>query len=193
MSLLQLIGKAAYKCILSSNKKSDFQELKNLFSRVQKSDLNFTACSDYDLDKYRQIFLQIFEDTKIMAFIVILAENARIPLHDHHQMNGFVKIIEGCAKVETFTPVKEGRSPSEIICRRELEGEITSETKSCLTLSPNFGNIHQLSAINGPCAFFDILFPPYESDFFRLIKLHLSGSKTNCQASPGVRRIPSCT
>jgi cysteamine dioxygenase len=89
-----------------------------------------------------------------------------MPLHDHKEMTGFLKIIAGTVKIQSYTRTNPTDSnPNHIEVREDPEKIVDTNTESSM-LTPSESNYHEITAIQGPAAFFDILTPPYETEFF---------------------------
>ncbi|CAD6186770.1 unnamed protein product [Caenorhabditis auriculariae] len=66
-----------------------------------------------------------------------------IPLHNHPNMHGFLRILRGKVKAK-------------------YEGEVVIDEKdSCVFLDPVIGNVHEVTALNDATFFFDLLIPGY--------------------------------
>lgn len=90
--------------------------------------------------------------------IFIIDENYTMPIHDHPRMCGILKVISGKLKVHCYTRIQTD-AEDEIIVRAE-EPKILDELSEASIIT-NDCNFHELTALDGPAAFFDILSPPY--------------------------------
>lgn len=91
--------------------------------------------------------------------IFVLNDSYKMPLHDHPNMFGMLKVISGKLKIQSYTriPSKAG----EVLVKAE-NAKIISESSEAAVLLPDSGNYHELTALDGrPAAFYDILSPPY--------------------------------
>jgi cysteamine dioxygenase len=117
--------------------------------------------------------------------IFIINENYQMPLHNHPQMNGILKVLSGKLEAQSYTKI-ETDTKDEIIVRAE-EPKILDSRSDSVVLHPHECNYHELTALDGqPAAFFDILSPPYSDmddssenarhcSFFKKIMLDSSG------------------
>lgn len=92
--------------------------------------------------------------------IFIIDTNYKMPLHDHPRMTGMLKVISGKLKAECYTQVPTSDKENGMFVRAE-EPKILSSTSDAAILYPDKCNFHELTALEGPAAFFDILSPPY--------------------------------
>lgn len=83
-----------------------------------------------------------------------------MPLHDHPNMCGMVKVISGRMKVESYSRIPS-KSTNEVLVKAE-NAKIITENSDASVLLPDVGNYHELTALDDrPAAFYDILSPPY--------------------------------
>lgn len=105
-----------------------------------------------------------------------------MPLHDHPNMHGMLKCISaGKLRVQSYSMDSAKDEPLNVLerlyalnpderppakkyvhCKREPIVEI-DETSPAAVLTPDQRNVHQITAVGGPVAFFDILSPPYDT------------------------------
>lgn len=109
-----------------------------------------------------------------------------MPLHDHPNMCGMLKVISGKLEVRSYSRIPPN---NEVVHVQAENVKILTETSEASVLLPDVGNYHELTALDGnPAAFYDILSPPYsEQDdasedarhctFYRKIFVNDSGSK----------------
>ena len=119
-------------------------------------------------------YVHVFENKDFSAGVFIVRNGARLPLHDHPNMSGILKVIHGQALIQCYTEV-EGTSAADLMkesdpvwqqgklirvsASPEYVADVTSEP--CVLTSKE-SNIHEIKAVGGVAAFFDILFPPYD-------------------------------
>ncbi|XP_044753890.1 2-aminoethanethiol dioxygenase [Coccinella septempunctata] len=120
-------------------------------------------------------YVHIFEDLDITMGIFILKPGLLLPLHDHPEMHGLIKVIHGKVKITSYSlntdsveifNNENGQAFSEPLTPiiAEKTSEITVDSSNaCSILYPEHKNIHQVECINGPAAFMDILSPPYDT------------------------------
>lgn len=158
--------------------------LKSMVDKVKFSDLNLderiVSKSFFSQpDKAPCTFVGIYEDPHFSMSVFVLAENYTMPSHDHPNMHGLLKAISGQLRIQSYTYDKDDpldvldklyalnpneRPPAKksVHCRREPILEV-DENSPAVLLTPDERNIHQITAIGGPVAFFDILSPPYDT------------------------------
>lgn len=82
-----------------------------------------------------------------------------MPLHDHPNMTGILKVISGKLRVESYTRIPTDKENGLIV--KAEEPKILDSTSEAAVLHPEKCNYHEIQALEGPAAFFDILSPPY--------------------------------
>lgn len=125
-------------------------------------------------------YIKVVENPVISMGIFIVGEGESIPLHDHPNMHGIIKCLQGRLRIRSFSrkETKLSSLPEKFSTgnfRQKIElgelflaephvpVELTPESGSCC-LQPYSANIHQVESIGGPAAFLDILSPPYNID-----------------------------
>lgn len=117
-------------------------------------------------------YVSLLDHADVSISIFILPANQEMPLHDHPQMYGILKSISGKLRIQGFTAIDDQQHPISvqrpdnlpcIEVRPEMPVDISPQSDA-VALSPSVGNFHQISAIDGPAAFFDILSPPYNTE-----------------------------
>lgn len=137
-------------------------------------------------------FVHIYENEHVSISVFVLADSYTMPIHDHPRIYGLLKPISGKLHVQSYTasasvdglplqlPYQQFRqhplrqmgqddlgnvkcqssSLTPVIMEPLKELTIDSE---CAILTPTESNYHEIKAVDGPAAFFDVLSPPYES------------------------------
>lgn len=132
-------------------------------------------------DKAPCTYVGLYEDPTFSMSVFIMAENYTMPMHDHPNMHGLLKCIAGNLKIQSYSIDSEKEAPLNVLerlyalnpdvrppprkyinCIREPAVEVDENSPATL-LTPDQRNIHQITAIGGPVAFFDILTPPYDT------------------------------
>lgn len=175
-SLLQRVYHQAKKTFDRTNTplfKTNFTLLKQLVDQLVASDLQidkelYSAQTFARPQKAPCTFVDIYENDDVSISIFILAPGYTMPLHDHPMMYGILKAISGTLMVQSYTAIDQLRNPhiqygQTIKANMEPLKELTPKSDSAV-LSPNECNYHEIQAVNGPAAFFDVLSPPYEAD-----------------------------
>lgn len=119
-------------------------------------------------------FVTIYKDDSLTLEIVILKPNMKIPLHNHPQMYGLIKVIGGKLKVTSYSintektqqvDSKEFPGPKSKFLTAEKSSEKIFDVRSeCSVLEPEMGNIHELESVEGPTAFINFLTPSYNNE-----------------------------
>ncbi|XP_068114284.1 2-aminoethanethiol dioxygenase [Hyperolius riggenbachi] len=123
-------------------------------------------------------YMHICETEAFSMGVFLLKGGTSIPLHDHPGMHGMLKVLYGKVRIMGFDKMESSSHPSSdpppalqpyqhssSVVRAALRstGEYSDSSPPCL-LSPHRDNLHQISAVDGPAAFLDILAPPYDPD-----------------------------
>lgn len=153
--------------------KANLKVLKQLVDQLTPRDLNL----DTDLmseeafrcqDKAPCTFVSVFEHEDVSMSVFILRPGYTMPLHDHPVMHGILRSLSGTLLIKSYT---NSNSDGEIYRRTAKEVSVKAEqpklvgnTTECATLTPTESNYHEISAVNGVAAFFDILSPPYDAN-----------------------------
>ncbi|XP_026480268.1 2-aminoethanethiol dioxygenase-like [Ctenocephalides felis] len=103
----------------------------------------------------------------------------KLPLHDHPQMHGLLKVIAGTFKIQAYSEDHEetlklnDKSDNETeqpedfsvkkVVAKKLDVLLCDENSECCILTPGDGNYHEIEPVNGSAAFLDILSPPYDA------------------------------
>lgn len=152
-------------------------ELVKLVNGLQASDLNINL----DTDKYSEPITCILIDANevFTMGMFVLEKGSKIPLHDHPEMHGVIKVIHGTVKVTTYSPVPnhhdETDVPEEIPIRRmshptdklipvqlHMSKNVTNKDEPVVT-TPTVGNYHEMIVVEGPALMFDLIGPPYDT------------------------------
>jgi len=125
-------------------------------------------------------YIKVVENPIVSIGIFIIREGQQIPLHDHPNMHGIIKCVQGQLRISAFSKKETNfydlaeNLRTEKLKRKMESGEIflaethlpinlSPDSKSCC-LNPKSMNIHQVESVNGQAAFLDILSPPYNID-----------------------------
>ncbi|KAK4875194.1 hypothetical protein RN001_011616 [Aquatica leii] len=117
-------------------------------------------------------YIDIFEDRNVSMGIFILKPGMRLPLHDHPEMYGLIKVLTGTVKITNFSLRKDYahehyshsiNAPSHITVERNADLIVDNSSEPCI-LDPLVGNLHEIESVEGPAAFLDVLAPPYETE-----------------------------
>lgn len=117
-------------------------------------------------DKAPVTYIGIYENELLTMGIFILSPDMKLPLHDHPQMYGLIKVLFGKIKVTSFTVSDDPSSiysndpPLNFKAEKHPDEFMETVTTTCV-LDPKQRNIHEIESVEGPAAFLDILSPPY--------------------------------
>lgn len=177
--------------------------LKHLLDKTTAADVNlhpqFMSKSLWmQPDKAPVTYIGIFENELVSMGIFILRPGMKLPLHDHPQMYGLIKVLSGKIKVTSFSIGEDAAlyaktSPLGFPAEKHPEEVMGTDAPSCM-LDPKMRNIHEIESIGGPAAFLDVLSPPYctwesanntrKCTYFKVCE-HLSGKLYRlCEISP---------
>lgn len=82
-----------------------------------------------------------------------------MPLHDHPKMSGLLKVISGKLRIQSYTRIPSA-DPSDLLVSPE-EPKILDSQSATSYLDDKQSNFHEITALDEPAAFFDVLSPPY--------------------------------
>lgn len=105
-------------------------------------------------------FVNISEKENYMMAVFILDHNFTMPLHNHPNMHGLLKVVSGRLRVNSYSPISNNRQDGDLLVTADELRVLESHSETSI-LFPEVSNYHELTALNGPAAFFDILSPPY--------------------------------
>lgn len=109
-------------------------------------------------------FIEILHDPVMTAVIIVIPPGQRLPLHDHPNMLGLIKVLHGQVRLSTYSKLGhalDGRQ--EAVRTQDL---ILSRLSYPQVLTPSTNNVHAIEFHSGEggkeyAAFLDILSPPY--------------------------------
>ncbi|XP_047352613.1 2-aminoethanethiol dioxygenase [Vespa velutina] len=173
-SAIQILWKQALKTF-GSRKNAGYklyqQNFDNLWSLINK-----ITAEDVKVDKQILDFVKVqsapmcvivvFENKDMTIAIFMLKHGVTMPMHDHPRMHGFLKVISGTVEINSFTLKTNGdhiNMNEEIKAFRHKPVILHKNSPACV-LTPQDKNLHEISCIEGPAAFLDILSPPYGVD-----------------------------
>ncbi|XP_018324432.1 2-aminoethanethiol dioxygenase-like [Agrilus planipennis] len=158
---------------------SNLALLKTMLERITAEDVGFDPLFMSDAlwnrpHKAPVTYVNIYENDVLSVGIFVLKPGMKLPLHDHPQMYGLIKVIAGKIKITSFslntekTVKVESNVEDNIFVPKthvvEMNTEIIADisSESCC-LEPDSKNLHEIESLDGPAAFLDILSPPYET------------------------------
>lgn len=184
MSPINAILKQAFKTFNASAGlyRSNLTVLTNLLGQLEAKDLNlnseFMEESFWEQPNKAPInYISICENNNFTVGIFILKPRGQIPLHNHPEMHGVIKMLLGKVKMTSFslgtenTNLIDGNAVNMNFLKSKHKTIITAELVSAnildikshpCVLDPKRKNLHKIeNIIDKPAAFLDILAPPY--------------------------------
>ncbi|KAJ8879013.1 hypothetical protein PR048_019619 [Dryococelus australis] len=160
----------------------NFSKLKSLADRLTAEHVNLDAnLSKLSPERSRcstrnppVTYVEVYEDSNVTIGIFILKSGARLPLHDHPQMHGILKVLRGTVRIQSYSIKNDCESASNtfgrtlpgadmLVAEKHCEVSVDSSSAACV-LTPVERNLHEIHTENGLAAFLDILSPPYNSE-----------------------------
>ncbi|XP_055843134.1 2-aminoethanethiol dioxygenase [Episyrphus balteatus] len=180
-SLFTKILRQAFKTFDKSNTASLSTNLKILYQLTEQltyRDININPevfIQANSADKAPCTYIHVFESAEVSMSVFILKANYTMPLHDHPMMNGILKGIYGNLLIKSYSAKKNnsdsGKRSNLLYDKLATEIEVTEDEprqvnpeSECAILTPSERNFHEITAVGGVAAFFDILSPPYGAD-----------------------------
>ncbi|OXU25330.1 hypothetical protein TSAR_000433 [Trichomalopsis sarcophagae] len=111
--------------------------------------------------------IDVFENHDIAISVFILKTGVTLPMHDHPEMHGLLKVLSGVVKIDSYTIESESDKVLEqdkLISAVKHPPVIVRPSDSACVLTPLVRNLHEITCLEGPCAFLDILSPPYDTN-----------------------------
>jgi len=166
---------------------SSLKELKLMMNELKSTDLGLDRSEALTINTSREkheapvTYIKIHEDKDVSIGIFIVKSGFRIPLHNHPNMNGLLKVVYGNVDVKVYTKWVPSIPPIElppflqdkthlidqglvVPCSKNVISNVDSSFETFI-LSPDTNNYHEILTVgDGPAAFFDILAPPYHTD-----------------------------
>lgn len=211
------ILKQALKTFESANQSTmsiNLAALKQLTDQLIYRDLHIKKEELFNDENYQSpdrapcTFMHIFENDSVSMSVFIMRSGYTMPLHDHPCMHGLLKVLHGQLKIQSYTKKMSANDPKqnlrEVVVSEE-NWKICTPNTECAVLTPRERNYHEITAVGGVAAFFDILAPPYGSrrcTFYEVVPDSLittfERTKDGLSAEDGqksliLRRIPAPT
>lgn len=112
----------------------------------------------------------LYECDNFTIAVFFLPSGTVMPLHDHPGMTVFSKLLIGSAHVKSydwinpFICVDSGLDDRSMLAKKVLDHDLTTASGTWVLYPNAGGNMHRFVAgEEGPCAFLDVLTPPYSS------------------------------
>ncbi|XP_069690079.1 2-aminoethanethiol dioxygenase [Periplaneta americana] len=161
----------------NSPSEADFQKLVTMAGQLTAADVNLNI-GRLQVDEPREssppvIYINVYEDPHVTIGIFIVKSGEKLPLHDHPQMYGILKVIEGTVKIQSYSIIPNGTIVqsasgdkhlfSQTFCAEKLPETTVNASDGACFLTPTERNLHEIYSVNGAAAFLDILSPPYDT------------------------------
>ncbi|KAK0182610.1 hypothetical protein PV327_000730 [Microctonus hyperodae] len=156
-------GKIGYKFC-----QKNFEKLHALINNINADDVKVdkNILDHVENNSAPMCVIDVYENQDITIAIFLLKHGVTLPLHDHPGMNGLLKVISGTVKIDSYTMttcLKNMKAGDEVIAQK-YPSIIAQKNHPACVLNPNDHNLHEITCIEGPAAFLDILSPPYKVD-----------------------------
>jgi len=176
-ALIQRIGKLAINSFSRGNIKStpqlkeeSFRQLRELVSSISPADLHLdtSILNDNSVPfpgEAPVLYTELFEDSDVTICVFILRNGVQMPMHDHPNMTGLLKVIHGAVSLQAYTLVsrEEGEARG-VWDATKHPAALISSADDPVVLYPVKDNVHEIRTVGGSAAFLDILAPPYGVD-----------------------------
>ncbi|KAF7255437.1 hypothetical protein EG68_07700 [Paragonimus skrjabini miyazakii] len=161
-------------------------------------------------------YVHIMENEVFSMGIFVLRPGSRIPLHDHPGMYGVLRVVYGSLRCRSFSRLRNISANtnlgypkstysklsdsrwqlSDLIVARPHQDAILTPDSPTQLLAPDEGNLHEITPVDGPAVFLDILAPPYDHDlgtrecrFYKEVELPHPVPGVNVQSQTGIGAI----
>ncbi|EDV23556.1 2-aminoethanethiol dioxygenase [Trichoplax sp. H2] len=178
-ALIHRIVKQAYKTFSRSDSyTANYHKLSTLLTGLRAKDIALEEALDAFLLRPHGApagYIAIHECQYFNLCVFIVREKCSVPLHDHPEMTGLIKVLYGKAKITSYDRLDSGgcarTSLMKLKFQRRIEpikcihsGQyIIKDDDEVQTLQSDQDNYHSIEAVSGPTAFIDILAPPYNA------------------------------
>ena len=162
--------------------KSNLNQLKQIVNNLKHCDLGLEKSKsiiDPNTQEAPVTYINVLTHRDVSIGMFIVKSGSRIPLHNHPNMHGLLKIVYGTVDIKEYTKwqpdvVNDIEFPALLqenphfyekgFCfpvDKEVHAKVES-SYDAIMLTPDRNNYHEIHSVGqGPAAFFDILAPPY--------------------------------
>ncbi|XP_011505252.1 PREDICTED: 2-aminoethanethiol dioxygenase [Ceratosolen solmsi marchali] len=173
-SRIEVLWKLALKTFSGSKTSNykiclkNFEKLKCLINEINAEDVYVDKkVLDYVNNQSAPMCaIDVFENQDITIAIFILKTGVTLPLHDHPEMHGLLKVISGVVKIDSYSIESYRDKVSDKnkgIAAVKHSSTIIKHTDPACVLTPFLKNLHEITCLEGPAAFLDVLSPPYDT------------------------------
>jgi len=120
--------------------------------------------------RHTVFFQHILECPSLSLCIFVIPRGSSIPLHDHPHMSVFGRLLFGEMQVRSYdiddltsAEVQNALYYGQPVRATRAVHGVLGPDPVTYQLTPTFGNLHELLAVED-CSFFDVIFPPYGAD-----------------------------
>ncbi|KYN03526.1 PREDICTED: 2-aminoethanethiol dioxygenase [Cyphomyrmex costatus] len=170
-SAIEILGKQAMKTFCDRRLcQKSLDKLWNLINKITAEDvkLDKNILDFVSKQPAPMCVMDIFENKDITIAIFILKHGVKMPMHDHPEMHGLLKVISGMVELSSYSLKTKSnhviKAKEEIAAVKHRPVCLHSNSPACI-LTPTEKNLHEISCVEGPAAFLDILSPPYDNEF----------------------------
>ncbi|XP_070149482.1 2-aminoethanethiol dioxygenase [Polyergus mexicanus] len=170
-SAIEVLAKQAMKTFGDRFCQKSLDKLWSLMNKITAEDVKLDKnILDYvSRQPAPMCVMDIFENKDITIAIFVLKHGVTMPMHDHPGMHGLLKVISGVVELNSYSLRRKSdhviKSNEEIAAVRHRPVSLHSNSSACI-LTPSEKNLHEITCVEGPAAFLDILSPPYDVDEF---------------------------
>jgi len=149
---------------------SALSQLKDLVASIRAADVGVSAktvkekaAADPEYEKGSWYYQGVHDNDNVTVGVFMLPAGSSIPLHDHPGMHVLGRLLFGRMRVVQMDVVKPHTKLTSGLTVHALlrSNEIHGPEPEALVVTPNFGNLHELEALDD-VAFLDVIFPPYD-------------------------------
>eukprot|EP00731_Ephydatia_muelleri_P022452 Em0015g35a len=146
--------------------RQEFEKLKAAMASVTFEDFNLSPSvlgKVWDYSPYVKdapaSCMDVYECTEFSVSIFMMKPNKYMPLHDHPEMHGTMKVLLGSMVVTAYSK-PSSKAQGLLRCPLVPKIQLSPSSEPCC-LYPSQANIHEIHTGDEPVAFLDILSPPY--------------------------------
>ncbi|GFS16186.1 2-aminoethanethiol dioxygenase [Elysia marginata] len=204
---IQRLAHLSYKIFGSQSNdivtKDKLYPLIQSMNEIKAGDLNFDPNEVVTRDEALKMrgdmapvtVMNVHQNRHFTMAVFIVKTGGSLPLHDHPNMFGLLKVISGSVKITSYTKVDPQPLPKDvqfpgahspyILTVKRNQDVILADSDHCCFLSPSEGNFHEIKPLTDVAAFLDILAPPYNSmdrecSYYKELPLHSPDHEDIC-------------
>lgn len=191
---------------------SNLSQLRSLLHKTKAEDVNLSPQFAQESfwhqpGKAPVSCIDIYQDMDVILGIFVLKPGGQLPLHNHPEMHGLIKVLMGKMQITSYSlntdktnlidgsyssgdSINETKFYHKSVITAELVSTdvVDVDSQPCI-LKPNHKNLHKIESVDGPAAFLDILAPPYMTQIENNGQRHCSYYNVLKQVSPNVFKL----